>query len=74
VGSFGNNPEGRPAISGQVHGDVMLGFPGVGGAMRDGITEDIRIPQQPTALQAGADTRLDELAGRSARAGSRSSA
>lgn len=52
----------------------MLGFPGVGGAMRDGTAEYIRIPQQPTALQAGADTRLDELAGRSARAGSRSSA
>ncbi len=59
---FGNNPEGRPAISGQVHGDVMLGFPGVGGAMRDGTAEYVRIPQQPTALQAGTDTRLEQLA------------
>jgi hypothetical protein len=59
---FGNNPEGRPAISGQAHGDVMLGFPGVGGAMRDGTAEYVRIPQQPTALQAGTDTRLDQLA------------
>ncbi len=31
---FGNNPGGRAAISGQVHGDVMLGFPGVGGTIR----------------------------------------
>jgi 2-dehydropantoate 2-reductase len=59
---LGNNPGGRPAISGQVHGDAMLGFPGVGGAMRDGTAEYARIPQQPTALQTGSDTRLDELA------------
>jgi ketopantoate reductase len=30
--------------------------------MRDGTAEYVRIPQQPTALQAGADTRLDQLA------------
>jgi 2-dehydropantoate 2-reductase len=59
---FGNNPGGRSAISGQVRGAVMLGFPGVGGVMRDGTAEYVRIPQQPTALQAGGDTRLDELA------------
>jgi ketopantoate reductase len=59
---FGNNPRGRAAISGQVRGDVMVGFPGVGGAMRDGAAEYVRIPQQPTALQTGGDTRLDELA------------
>jgi hypothetical protein len=40
----------------------MLGFPGVGGVMRDGTAEYVRIPQQPTALQAGTDTRLDQLA------------
>src|SRR5258706_15514959 len=27
-GLLRNNLRGRPAISGQVHGDVMLGFPG----------------------------------------------
>jgi 2-dehydropantoate 2-reductase len=59
---FGNNPGGRPAVSGQVRGDVMLGFPGVGGAMRDGIAEYVRITQQPTAVQASPDTRLDQLA------------
>lgn len=59
---FGNNPGGRSALSGQVRGDVLLGFPGVGGEMRDGVAEYVRIPQQPTALQAGGDTRLAELA------------
>jgi 2-dehydropantoate 2-reductase len=59
---FGNNPGGRPAVSGQVRGDVMLGFPGVGGAMRDGTAEYVRIRQQPTAMQAGTDTRLEQLA------------
>lgn len=59
---FGNNPGGRPAVSGQVRGDVLLGFPGVGGVLRDGVAEYVRIPQQPTALQAGGDTRLAELA------------
>jgi hypothetical protein len=43
-------------------GDVTLGFPGVGGMMRHRSAEYARIPQQPTALQAGGDPRLDELA------------
>src|SRR5258708_14670961 len=58
---FGTTRGGR-AIGGQVHGDVMLGSPGVGGVMRDGTAEYVRIPQQPAALQAGTDTRLDQLA------------
>lgn len=60
---FGNNPGGRAAISGRAGGDVLLGFPGVGGVLRGGAAEYVRIPQQPTALQAGGGTRLDELAG-----------
>ena len=40
----------------------MLGYPGVGGVMRDGTAEYVRIPQKPTALQDGTDTRLDQLA------------
>jgi ketopantoate reductase len=40
----------------------MLGFPGVGGVMRDSTAGYVRIPQQPTALQADTDTRLDQLA------------
>lgn len=40
----------------------MLGFPGVGGVLRDGTADYVRIPQQPTALQTGRDPRLDELA------------
>jgi 2-dehydropantoate 2-reductase len=58
---FGNNPGGRSTISDRVRGTVMLGFPGVGGVLRDGTAEYVRIPQQPTALQTGHDARLDEF-------------
>jgi 2-dehydropantoate 2-reductase len=58
---FGNNPVGRPAISGDLPGDVYLGFPGVGGVLTGGSADYIRIRQQPTALQQAADPRLAEL-------------
>ena len=59
---FGNNPGGRPGITSPVAGEIQLGFPGIGGVVRDGTAEYVRIKQQPTALQAGHDPRLDELA------------
>jgi len=59
---FGNNPEGRLAIPGDLSGDVYLGFPGVGGVMADGAADYVRIRQQPTALPAAADSRLSALA------------
>jgi 2-dehydropantoate 2-reductase len=58
---FGNNPAGRPAIPGDVHGDVYLGFPGVGGVMAGGTAEYVRIRQQPTAFPKGSDPRLAAL-------------
>jgi ketopantoate reductase len=58
---FGNNPGGRTTVSSGVTGDVRQGFPGIGGVLRDGVAEYVRIPQQPTALEAGSDPRLDEL-------------
>jgi 2-dehydropantoate 2-reductase len=58
---FGNNPGGRSALPAQVPGVVRLGFPGVGGVLRDGIADYVRIRQQPTALQADSDPRLAEL-------------
>jgi 2-dehydropantoate 2-reductase len=62
VVSFGNNPGGRAAITGLAAGEIRLGFPGIGGVLRDGAAEYVRIRQQPTALQAGAGPRLDVLA------------
>jgi 2-dehydropantoate 2-reductase len=59
---FGNSPGGRPAVTGQISGEIRLGFPGIGGVIRDGTAEYVRIKQQPTALQAGTDTRLENLA------------
>jgi 2-dehydropantoate 2-reductase len=59
---FGNNPAGRSAISDQVAGNVMLGFPGIGGVLSDGTADYVRIKPQPTALQAGDDARLAEFA------------
>lgn len=58
---FGNNPSGRSAIPANIPGEVRLGFPGVGGVIRDGVAEYVRIKQQPTALQAAADPRLADM-------------
>lgn len=58
---FGNNPRGRSAIPSVIPGEVRLGFPGVGGVIRGGVAEYVRIRQQPTALQAGSDPRLAEI-------------
>jgi ketopantoate reductase len=58
---FGNNPGGRAAIPAAVPGAVQLGFPGIGGVLRDGTADYARIRQQPTALQATSDPRLVEL-------------
>jgi 2-dehydropantoate 2-reductase len=60
---FGNNPAGRSAVPARLSPHVRLGFPGVGGVMVDGVAEYVRIPQQPTALEAGDDPRVTELAG-----------
>ena len=45
----------------QVPGEVRLGFPGVGGVIRDGTADYVRIRQQPTALEVGRDPRLAAL-------------
>jgi 2-dehydropantoate 2-reductase len=58
---FGNNPDGRSALPRPATGTVRLGFPGVGGVLRDGIAEYVLIRQQPTALQAGAGSCVDEF-------------
>jgi 2-dehydropantoate 2-reductase len=58
---FGNNPAGRAAITGDLPGDVYLGFPGVGGVLTSGTADYVRIRQQPTALQQASDTRLATL-------------
>jgi 2-dehydropantoate 2-reductase len=58
---FGNNPAGRPAIPGDLPGDIYLGFPGVGGVMSSGTADYARIRQQPTALPETSDPRLAAL-------------
>jgi 2-dehydropantoate 2-reductase len=58
---FGNNPAGRAAITGDMTGDIYLGFPGVGGVMTSGTADYVRIRQQPTALQQTSDSRLAAL-------------
>jgi 2-dehydropantoate 2-reductase len=59
---FGNNPSGRSGITGDMPGDVYLGFPGVGGVMAGGTADYVRIRQQPTALPTASDPRLAALA------------
>jgi 2-dehydropantoate 2-reductase len=58
---FGNNPAGRPAIPGDVPGEVYLGFPGVGGVITRGVADYVQIRQQPTALPEASDPRLAAL-------------
>jgi 2-dehydropantoate 2-reductase len=58
---FGNNPGGRSTAGVTLAGRVRQGFPGVGGVLQDGVARYVRIPQQPTALEAGSDPRLAEL-------------
>jgi 2-dehydropantoate 2-reductase len=59
---FSNNPAGQSAISDQVPGKIILGFPGIGGVLIDGTAEYVRINPQPTALQVADDARLTEFA------------
>jgi hypothetical protein len=40
---------------------VCLGFPGVGGTMKDSMAEYVRIVRQPTALEQSRDPRLDRF-------------
>jgi 2-dehydropantoate 2-reductase len=58
------NSAGRELAPDAVRGRVRLGFPGVGGTLADGTAEYVRIKPQPTALESGDDSRLDELAAR----------
>jgi len=57
---FGNNPDGRAAV-GDVAGELRQGFPGIAGVLRDGVAEYVRIPQQPTVLEADIDPWLGAL-------------
>lgn len=58
---FGNNPDGRSAIPAILPGEIQLGFPGLGGELRDGVAEYMTIKQQPTALPATSDPALAEV-------------
>ncbi len=58
---FGNNPGGRAGLPVNVPGPVALGFPGVGGVIRAGIADYVRISQQPTTLGQNPDPRLDQF-------------
>lgn len=60
---FGNNPAGHAAIPLDLPGTARLGFPGIGGTLRAGVAHYLRIPQQPTALEAKASRTIDRLAG-----------
>jgi ketopantoate reductase len=58
---FGNNPRGRAGLPAGLPGEVDLGFPGVGGTIKDGVAEYVRIAQQPTAIEHSPEPRLNEL-------------
>ena len=58
---FGNIPGGRAGLPADVPGPVALGFPGVGGVVKAGLAEYVRITQQPTTLDQNPDPRLGQL-------------
>jgi 2-dehydropantoate 2-reductase len=58
---FGNNPGGRADLGASVPPEIRLGFPGIGGAMVEGVARYVRIAEQPTALERGTDPRLAAL-------------
>ena len=59
---FGNNTSGRSALDVDGGGTAHLGFPGIGGSIRDGVAEYVRIPQQPTTLEVSADPVVEGFA------------
>jgi 2-dehydropantoate 2-reductase len=56
---LGNNPGGHSTLPADLPGASHLGFPGIGGSIADGTVEFVRIPQQPTTLQAGGGPLVD---------------
>jgi 2-dehydropantoate 2-reductase len=59
---MGNNPAGRSGVPGASGAQVALGFPGVGGTMRDDIVMYYKIARQPTAIEASDEPRLAAIA------------
>jgi 2-dehydropantoate 2-reductase len=55
------NSTGRGAVPASVRGLVCLGFPGVGGTLKNGVVDYVRIAPQPSALESGDNACLAEL-------------
>ncbi len=55
---FGNNPGGIAKLHNELPVTIRLGFPGIGGAMMNGVAEYMRIAQQPTTLESCADPAI----------------
>jgi ketopantoate reductase len=55
---FGNNPGGTAALDNRLPGTIRLGFPGIGGTLRNGVAEYMQIAQQPTTLEACEDPAI----------------
>jgi Ketopantoate reductase PanE/ApbA len=58
---FGNNPRGRSVLDTKMADTMHLGFPGIGGSIREGVAEYVRIPQQPTTFESGAGPIIAEF-------------
>lgn len=57
---LGNNPAGHAAVPPEIAAQTWWGFPGIGGCLVGGTAQFVRIPQQPTTLEAGCP-RIDEI-------------
>ena len=59
---MGNNPAGSSDLPSAPGAHVALGFPGIGGTMRDDVVTYFTIAQQPTAIEASDSPRLAVVA------------
>jgi 2-dehydropantoate 2-reductase len=59
---MGNNPAGRAGLPSPSGAQIALGFPGVGGTMRDDVARYDKIAQQSTAIEESEDPRLAAVA------------
>ena len=59
---MGNNPAGRSGLPSASGAQIALGFPGIGGTMRDDVVTYFTIAQQPTAIEASDSPRLAAVA------------
>jgi len=66
---LGNNPAGRQQLPAPIPCSTLLGFPGIGGTLRDDSVGYLRLRRQPTTLETGGGHVVVQFAATLKRAG-----